>query len=136
MKFSMNFSFLNIFKLFRKRKTNTINEKWIDWARKTAVEEVTQNVKKTYDYINIKQFLSDKSDIALEELCLGTSLKLTGYKKLIVTEVKNMFSSSLAEYSGVEVENNILEQISKYYFDNYYSDETQEEYYQIRKSRK
>ena len=136
MKFSINLGFLNIFKFFRKRKTNTINEKWIDWARRTAVEEVTQNVKRTYDYINIKQFLSDNSDIALEELCLGTSLNLTGYKKMTVTEVKNMFSLSLAESAGVEVENNVLEQIAKYYFDNCYSDETQKEYYKIRNSRK
>ena len=137
MKFSINFSFLNFFKFFRKKKkeTNTINKRWIEWARMTAVNEVTQQVKNTYDYVNINQFLSNTSDEYLEKLYLFTSLTLTENSTLTISEIKDMFSSSLGQSCGIIVDDVVLEQIANYYFENYYSEELQKEYYKIRQSR-
>ena len=127
------FGFLN---LFKKKKPENKKRTWIDWARATAVEEVTQNVEKTYKFANINQYLKNVSGEALEELYLGTSLNLTGRKKLSIGEVKDMFDLSLGESAGVMLPEEKVEEIAEYYFDNFYSDETQAKYYDIRQSRK
>ena len=136
MKISLDgiFRFLNLFK--KKKTTNHINEKWIDWARRTAVEEVTNNVKDTYNSVNIERFMKDSSDLAREELYLNTSLCITGSEKQTVENLKNEFSVGMGEAAGIMVSDEILENLAKYYFDNFYSDESQKKYYEIRKSRK
>ena len=135
MKISISgiFNFLNLFK--KKKSRTNVNEKWIDWARKTAVEEVTMNVKNSYNFVNIGQYLKDSSDLAMEELYLNTSLNITGSKKLTTEDLKSAFSLSLGEAAGIMAPAQLLEDLANHYFNNFYSDESQKEFYEIRHSR-
>ena len=135
MKISLSgiFSLFSFFKRRKKQAEKTTNPKWMDWARKTAPTELLQNVKKTYENVNIIPHLKYTADEHLEELYLNTALNFSGSEKLSFQDLKDGFALSLGESAGIIASPELEEELASYYLNNFYSDESQKVFYEQRK---
>ena len=144
MKISLSkiFSFFKVFKFSKKKKATSLStESWIDQLKRNTVNEVTENIKKSYDHINIKQYLiniehslPNTLEATIEELYYLTSSHMTSNDKYEnLQEIKNVFSLSLGESTGITLPNEELEKLGKYYYENFYTDESHQQHYNAAK---
>lgn len=123
-------------KLFKKKDKGE-NEKpkfsnWQEWAEYAVHPEVYENVKQSYEHVNIKEDLKsfgvDESE--LNTLYLITSLNLAGCKQLDLELLdSDVFNLSLGEAVGVVISEEKLHTLIEYYYNNFYNAEKQMEYY-------